>query len=493
MKRIFAISAAFALSILPAGSTSEAMDSFTTRNILNATAGRAIGLDDDTTFPGISTDSRTIKEGELFWALSGQNHDGHDWINESRNHGAAAVISHREHTNGPAIIVDDTLRALQHLAVWQRVRRDALVIGVTGSFGKTTTREMIHAALSAGHDGLRSPHNYNNHIGVPLTLLNLNEQHEYAVIEMGASAVGEIEQLANIAGPEVGVITGIGPAHLEGFGSIDAIIQAKAELLQALPTEGFAILNGDDQQVRTMAQYSDCPVIFVGENDNNDLQATDIDAQIDEIRFKVDNTTFTVNATGRHHVTAALAAIAVGREIGMSSETLANGLADFRPTAGRSELKHIGLWSVIDDTYNANPASMHAACATLRDWTGQGKRILIAGDMLELGDEADDQHQQLGATVASHGIECLATYGTHNSNITQAAVRTGMHPTQLAACDSLETLKAVLDCWLEPGDLLLIKGSRGLRMERVVHWLEEKAAHEDSQENINRAPLRLCA
>lgn len=493
MKRILAISAAFAVSILPAGSTSEAMDSFTTRDILNATKGRAIGLDDGTTFRGICTDSRTIQKGELFWALSGQNHDGHDWINESRNHGAAGAVSHRDDVNAPAIIVDNTLRALQQFAAWQRARRDALIIGVTGSFGKTTTREMIHAALGTGFQGLRSPHNYNNHIGVPLTLLELNEQHEYAVIEMGASAVGEIEQLANIAGPEVGVITGIGPAHLEGFGSIEAIIQAKAELLKALPTEGFAILNGDDPQVRSMAKDADCPVIFVGEQLNNDLNATAIITHNDRIHFEVDTIQYEINATGRHHILAALAAIAIGREFGMSPATLKEGLADFRPIAGRCQLRHIGPWSVIDDTYNSNPVSMHAASATLRDWKGHGKRILVAGDMLELGTEAGEQHQQLGRTVASHGIERLATFGTHNNNITQAAGRRGMHPTQLAACDSLETLKAVLDCWLEPGDLLLVKGSRGLKMERVVRWLEEKAAAEDLQENTNRAPLRLCA
>ena len=246
-----------------------------------ATRGVVInGSDENHRFSRVEIDSRRVTPGCLFWALRGEHHDGHDFLAEARNHGAtAAVISRRRLTQAQEawrtsnlhgelallIVVDDTLTALADFARWYRSQHEGLVIGVTGSFGKTTTREMIHAVLSGSRHGVRSLKNFNNHIGLPLSLLELDQSHEFAVLEMGASAVGEIAALAKIAQPKIGVITGIGLAHVEGFGSPEGIVRGKGELLEALPNSGFAILPGDDPVTRAMAGRTSSTVIVVGE------------------------------------------------------------------------------------------------------------------------------------------------------------------------------------------------------------------------------------
>jgi UDP-N-acetylmuramoyl-tripeptide--D-alanyl-D-alanine ligase len=371
--------------------------------------------------------------------------------------------------------VPDTLRALWDYAAWHRGQRDAAVIGVTGSFGKTTTREMIFAALSAGHCGLRSPRNYNNHIGVPLTLLELDDQHEFAVLELGASAVGEIEQLAKLAAPEIGVVTGIGPAHLDGFKTIERIIAAKSELIAALPACGFAVLNGDDPAVRNMATIAVCPVIFVGEQEHNDITAHGINIRETAIRFRVEQDDYELPAIGRHHVHAALAAIAIGREIGLSPATIAAGLRSFQPVDGRCRPHRVGDWHVIDDTYNSNPGSLQAACALLRDWPGAGRRILVTGDMRELGTETIHWHHDAGRRAAEANIDLIVAHGDLARHVVGGAREAGMDAGRLADCKSMEAVQTVLDCWLEPGDVILVKGSRAMRMERVVEWLKEQA------------------
>ena len=251
--------------------------------LATATHGEIVGRSEaETTCSRVEIDSRGVRLGDVFWALRGEHHDGHSFLVEARHRGASAAVVRRDRlaqaqeawktgsghgTVPPLVVVEDTLIALGEFARWHRQQQDGLVIGVTGSFGKTTTREMIHAVLSAAHSGVRSLKNFNNHIGLPLSLLELDQSHEFAVLEMGASAVGEIAMLSEIAQPEVGVITGIGLAHVEGFGSPERIVLAKGELLEALPATGFAILPGDDAVTREMAERSSCPVLFVG----NDL------------------------------------------------------------------------------------------------------------------------------------------------------------------------------------------------------------------------------
>ncbi|MCH8830422.1 MAG: UDP-N-acetylmuramoyl-tripeptide--D-alanyl-D-alanine ligase, partial [Planctomycetes bacterium] len=380
-------------------------------NLLTATGGQARGFSStQVSFAGVGIDSRTIESGHIFWAIRGERHDGHDFVGEAFSRGAAAcVIEKTKQTKkcGPAVVVKDVQQALADFAGWHRSQSEAMVVGVTGSFGKTTTREMIHAALTADFSGIRSPHNFNNEIGLPLSLLNIEADHEFAVVEMGASRVGEIQRLSQIALPEVGVVTGIGLAHVEGFGSIEKIIEAKGELLESLPETGFAVLPGDDRLARKLAERAKCPVLFAGEGRENQIRAEEIEVTNEEIRFKQAGDRFAVPATGRHHLQAALLAVAVSREVGMNAAAIAAGLKTFRPVSGRCCLETIGRWQVIDDTYNSNPQSMLAACEVLKNWQGQGRKILVAADMLELGKHSDDCHRELGWAAAEAKVDRL--------------------------------------------------------------------------------------
>jgi len=463
------------------------MERVSLTELLAATGGAAVGFDRlDVGFEAVANDSRTSGAGDLFWALRGDRHDGHDFVQDALARGAAACIVQADKHRGehrPAVLVRDTLEALWDLARWYRRRLDVLTIAVTGSVGKTTTREMIHAALGAGFAGTRSPHNYNNHIGVPLSILGIERHHDFAVLEIGASRVGEIHELAGIAVPQVGVVTAVGPAHLDGFGDEDEIVRAKGELIEALPKSGLAVLAGDDPRVRQMAVRAACRVVFVGEGANNDLRATDVEAGPNRLRYRIDGDTYELPVTGRHHLTAALCATAVAREIGMSPAAIAEGLDTFTPARGRCRPEQIGAWIVIDDTYNANPSSMQAACEVLKGWAGDGSRILVAGDMLELGCRTEELHVTLGRTVARAGIDHLLAYGGSAHHVIRGAREAGMDSRRLADCREIDDVSAALECRLEPGDVVLVKGSRGMRMERVIDRIREHAARNSVENN----------
>ncbi len=473
------------------------MERLSLLDLMQATGGRLADVPSaDLPFYRVMIDSRETRPGDVFLAIRGDRVDGHDFCAQAIERGAVLSVtaaSRADDVAGPKLIVDDTIHALGKFATWYRSTLDALVIGVTGSVGKTTTRDLIHAALASEYEGLRSRKNFNNTIGLPLTMLDIEHQHEFAVLEMGAGRVGDIRELADIARPEVGVVTAIGPAHLASFGSLEAIIRGKGELLEALPTSGFAVLPGDDPILRQMADRAPCPVIFVGEGDDNHLQATRVRASFEGLRFEVDGCEFDVPVFGRHHLTNVLCAIAIAREIGVSTQSLIQGLSYFRPVEGRSFLKTIGSWTVIDDTYNASPKAVVAACEMLREleMPGIGQRILVLGDMRELGSSAASEHEQIGALAAKLKIDLLLACGEHADDFAHGAERAGMDRHRIAAAPDIETAKAVLDCWLEPGDAILVKGSRATRMERIVDWLAERA----ELENVLRGPSRqrYCA
>lgn len=472
------------------------MDSVSLNQLLAATSGQAIGFEsDDVVFPAVGIDSRSINPGDLFWAIQGEHHDGHAFVGEAFNRGVAACVVEADKISaaaGPVIVVKDTLSALWDFSRWYRKHQEALIVGVTGSVGKTTTREMIHAALQTTYAGTRSPKNYNNHFGLPLSILEIEKQHEFAVLELGASALGEIRDLSEIAAPEIGVVTGIGSAHLEGFGSVECVMQAKGELIESLPSSGFAVLAGDDPRVRQLAERAQCRVLFVGENSNNDLRATDVEIQDNRIRFRVDNEPYEVSAVGRHHLTSALIAIAIGQEIGMHSRQIAEGLKTFEAVSGRCRLEQIGSWTVIDDSYNASPTSMQAACDIFKEWQDVSGKILVTGDMLELGNRSEDFHRELGQMAAEAGIDMLAAHGGHAADVVRGASDAGMDVFRMAECEYFDSMLAVLDCWLEPGSMILVKGSRGMQMERVVAWMRQRAEHEQLTKE-NTPALRACA
>lgn len=472
------------------------MQATSLHSLLATVHGDPIALSSgDATFTRVRIDSRLVQPGDLFWALKGSLTDGHRFVPEAFERGAlAAVISRAWAGQGSSdspltqcIAVDDTLTALQQFAAAHRRRCDALVIGVTGSVGKTTTRHLIHTVLSARCAGMQSPHNFNNHIGVPLSLLEIEPQHEFAAIELAASREGEIARLAAVAQPEVGVLTAIAPAHLETFGSLDAICRTKGELLESLPKSGFAVVNGDDQYARRLAQRAACRVLLVGERASNDLVVRNIDIDDGLIRFRVGESEFALPAVGRHHLPAALMAVAIGREIGLSDEKIADGLAAFTAVPGRCEPLFVGSWIVIDDTYNANPGSMQAACRLLREWNRVNQRVLVVGDMLALGDQTESYHRQLGSTAAVCGVDRLVAIGTQAETIAVSARETGMDAGCLAACRDLETALALLDCWLEPGDVIVVKGSRDMRMERIIDGLRNLAATDELPQQIRKA------
>lgn len=462
------------------------MERLSLHDLTQATGGQLTDTSSaDRPFERVSIDSRDVRPGDVFWALKGEHHDGHDFIPQALERGAACCVTSRSHgeaAGGSRLIVEDSLASLSRFARWYRGTLEALVIGVTGSVGKTTTRDLIHAALAAEYEGVRSRKNFNNLIGLPLSLLDIEQQHEFAVLELGAAREGDIRALAEIAVPEVGVVTAIGPAHLASFGSLDAIIRTKGELLDCLPPTGFAVLPGDDPILRQMADRAPCPVIFVGEGDDNHLRATRVRASFEGLRFEADGGEFDVPVCGRHHLTNVLCAIAIAREIGVSPKSLAQGLSYFQPIEGRTCLHTIGPWTVIDDTYNASPKSVAAACRMMKDLElpGLGQRIVVLGDMRELGPSAANEHEQIGELAARLRIDLLLACGDHADDIAGGAERAGMDPHRIAAAPDIETAKAVLDCWLEPGDTILVKGSRATRMERMVEWLRERAALEET-------------
>lgn len=471
------------------------MERFSLRDLMQATGGRLRDVDStDARFNRVTIDSREVQPGDIFWALKGEHHDGHDFVAQARERQARLAVISSEQSDalsGPALIVDETRPALGRFASWHRSQLDVLVIGVTGSVGKTTTRELTFAALSSQFQGIRSRRNFNNLIGLPLSLLDLEEAHEFAVMEMGASRVGDIQQLCDIAVPEIGIVTAVGPAHLESFGSLSAIYQTKGELLEQLPATGFAVLPGDDINLRQMADRAPCPVIFVGQGDDNHLRATRIEADPGSLRFDCEGVHFDIPVNGRHSLTNALCAVAVGLELGIPVDQLATGLARFSPAPGRCGVLKIGPWTVIDDTYNASPLSVAASCRMLKELQipGARNRFLVLGDMRELGPTAAYEHEQIGKLAAQLDIDRVLVCGEFANDVARGAIRSGMKPDRIAAATSTETLLAILDCWLEPDDVMLIKGSRSTRMEQVISWLKTCAEFAISADR----PQKACA
>lgn len=420
----------------------------------------------DSVFVGCSTDSRNLEREQLFVALQGPNHDGHEHLSEAGRRGAAAaLVSRPVEASLPMIRVADTLQALGRLAGVWRDRFELPVIGVTGSNGKTTVKEMLASILSAGAPLLATRGNLNNEIGLPLTLMGLNADHRLAVIEMGANHPGEIARLARIARPHVGVITQCAPAHLEGFGSIEGVAQAKGELISNLDADGTAIINADDEFAplwRRLAGNRRC-LSFALE------AAADVRAEWRqestgshiELSTPAGRIVLRLALPGRHNVANAAAATATALAVGAAPEAIASGLERMRPVAGRLEPKIIDRdICIIDDTYNANPASLQAALEVLAAFPG--RHWLVLGDMAELGDAAPDYHRQVAQMVRDYHVDRLLTIG-ELSRLTAASFGEGADHHA-----SLDALVASLGESLEPHTTVLVKGSRSMHMERVV-------------------------
>jgi UDP-N-acetylmuramoyl-tripeptide--D-alanyl-D-alanine ligase len=436
----------------------------------------------DATIVGpIVTDSRTIAPDEVLWGLAGPRFDGAHFAEEAFMRGASgAVVAGRrvEPWAGRwSLEVDNSLESLWQIAAWSRRKFSAPLVAVTGSVGKTTTRRMIDAVLASRLSGTTSPKNYNNHIGVPLSLLRLERWHQYAVVELGATAPGEIRRLAQLARPQIGVITHIADAHLGCFGSCEAIAAAKAELLTELPDDGVAVLNGDDPALRRMADRCRARVVWFGRGADVDLQAEHVESRHGRLSFRVDGQSYELAVWGRHHLTAALAAIAVGRSFDFDPAEIAAALASFTGVLMRCEVNQAAGATIVNDCYNSSPTAMRAALELLREIDAPGKRIVVAGDMADLGSAAPQWHRRLGHEVVSLcGADLLIACGEHAEETASAAATAGMPRERTRACrDWQEALPMLLD-EMQSGDVVLVKGARAMGMERLVESLNSRDA-----------------
>lgn len=432
---------------------------------------------DDVVFEGVSTDTRTLRAGELFVALRGPNFDGHDYLDEAQIKGAAAaLIEHGRETPVPSVAVDDTRLGFGRLARAWRLRCPAKVVGLTGSNGKTTLKEMIAAVLAQSGATLATRGNLNNDIGVPLTLCRLRDER-YAVIEMGANHAGEIDYLTGLAKPDVAVLNNAGRAHLEGFGSLEGVARAKAEIMHGLDADGVFVFNADDRFAGLWHELAaDRRQRTFGVNQPADVSSPADDYRVVwkghhfETRFPVHceagDIDVSLRLAGEHNRMNALAATAASLAIGVPLETVAPALREIEPVPGRLRpLPGPGGARLIDDSYNANPDSVMAALRVLQ--TAPGRRTLVLGDLAELGDEALDLHRQIGESVAEAGIERLLTIGTLSAAAGQSFTGEHRHYEERAA------LAEQLGGELSEQDSVLIKGSRSAHMDELVAALSE--------------------
>ena len=421
----------------------------------------------------ICTDSRELKKGDLFIALRGENFDAHSFVGKAAELGAAAAVIDLDLENLPSdftvIKVVDTLAALQAIATCYRRTLSLKAVVITGSNGKTSTKDFTAAVLAQRYQVLKTEGNLNNHIGLPLTLLRALTTDEIGVLEIGMNHPGEIEPLAKIAGPDVGVITNIGLAHIEFMGSRDAIALEKGMLAESLGGGGYLVLDAEDEFTPGIADRSQAKLIRSGA----DVFATDIEQTAEGIRFTVhsdhQSTVVQLSVPGLHMVKNALLAISVGTIFGLSLEECATGLAESRLTKGRLELKEVRGIRVIDDSYNANPDSMEAALKTLAGMPTDGRRFAALGQMNELGHESERGHQRVGEVAGREGIDCVITVGNEASTIADAAEESGVKEVIRVATtgESADLLRRMI----QPGDLLLIKGSRSVKMETILEKL----------------------
>ena len=430
---------------------------------------------DDRDFDGVSTDTRTIHEGELFFALQGPNFDGNDYVRAAKEAGAAgAVVSRRVNDNVAQLIVDDTKAALGRFAAAWRNEHDATVVGVTGSNGKTTLKELIAACLSRKAATLATHGNLNNDIGVPLMLARIDASHRYVVLEMGANHAGEIAYLTKLVRPDVVVITNAGAAHLEGFGSIKGVAHAKGEILQGEPRPQVAILNADDKYFPYWSsQVEDIRCLSFGFDEAADVRADNIVATSDHTTFTLHTAQGSVDIAlplvGIHNVRNACAAAAVALALEIGVDDIRDALESVNPVGGRLQpVRGINDATLYDDSYNANPLSVIAAAEFLASLPGES--WLVLGDMKELGDDAEELHREVGEAARASGVNRLFAYGDLAAS---AAEGFGEHASWFASLDALvDELCAGMTSEIN----VLVKGSRSMRMERVVDALREPDA-----------------
>jgi UDP-N-acetylmuramoyl-tripeptide--D-alanyl-D-alanine ligase len=457
----------------------------TLAEVAQFSGGRLIQGDPALAVDRLHTDTRTLTTGDCFVALHGDRFDGHEFVREVRHHGAvAALVSKRTLPDLPAdlglVEVPNTLEGLQRFAATYRSLLSVRTIGVTGSSGKTSTKELIAAVLRTRFKTKATEGNLNNHIGVPLTLIRLDEDDEYGVIEMGMNHPGEIAPLAAMAAPSIGVISSIGPAHIEFFSGQAAIAEEKAALLAALPADGVAILNGDDEWSRRIASTSTARVVWTGQGVDSTWRAEDLQVTSEGLTFLMRHDTESVPVRlpyfNRVMAANALLAAAVGAECGLNLAEIATGLESAQVPGARMQLVKARGASIINDAYNANPASMRAALVALKEFPGAARRLAVLGSMGELGQHAPELHRAIGEFAAREGIDFIVAVGPHADSSRAGALSAGMSPERVVLAPDVIEATEVLLAHLREGDAVLVKGSHFMGLEKLVATVAGKDA-----------------
>ena len=449
---------------------------FSLREILAAVDGELILGNPGESFQGACIDSRTVKKGEIFIAIKGERYDGHDFIAEAISRGAGCIIAQRnkvlllgQRLPQAVVMVKDTLRALSSLAYYHRKRFGIPVIGITGSNGKTTTKEMLSCLLSSRYNVLKNEGTQNNLIGVSLTLLRLNPQHDIAVLELGTNHFGEIRELARVAAPNVGIITNIGPAHLEFFGDERGVLREKWSLIEELAFPRIAILNSDDSLLRERINNcsEDTQIFSFGFDSPADFPGKKVICRNKKISFWVKNYQLQLKTCSRINVYNALAAYAASRIFSVDAYDIINKFSRFRFPDARFQAKNIRGIEVIDDAYNANPVSLRCALDAFRTFPARGRKIAVIADMLELGDKGEILHRRAGEELGRSGIDFIVGIGSLSHIACDQALSEGFNPQAVRKCSSVSDARDFIRGLAKKGDAILLKGSRGMRLEEI--------------------------
>lgn len=460
------------------------MQSMTISDIKNAVKGTLYNNSNEhnNNIKGISIDSRTLSKGDLYIPIKGENYDGHDFIKHAIKNGALACFTENEDNirdNKNIILVNNTLTALHDLALYYRKKFNIPFVAITGSSGKTTTKDMIASVLEQKYNVLKTQGNFNNEIGLPLTLFQLENHHEIAIIEMGMSNLGEIKRLVNMVLPEIAIITNVGLTHIENLGSQENIFNAKKEIFDTLKKDQLALLNGDDKYLNTIND-DNFNVSFVGMDGGNlDLRAKEIIRKENSISFSIENENkkieeFHLNLPGIHNIYNGLFAIYTGKYLGLSYKEIQAGLNKFKPSKMRMDISENGKVKIINDVYNANPDSMKAALNALKDSGKNRRKIAVLGDMLEMGKWAEEAHIDIGKTLSELRIDILLSVGQNAQFYVNGAVSNGLSKDNAISFKSNDDVIKYLDTIISDGDVILIKGSRGMKMEEIAIFLQER-------------------
>jgi len=450
--------------------------------ILDSTGGTLISGNPNYVFKGVSTDSRKINKEEIFFALKGDNFNGQDFLEQAFERGAGGAVIEdapiQELDNKVLVQVPSTLKALGDLAAsWRMSFPDLKVAAITGSNGKTTTKEMAWSIVSLKYKTLKNIGNFNNLIGLPLTLFELNNEYEAAVVEVGMNEFGELSRLSEIARPDVGAITNIGHAHLEKLGGLDGVARAKGELVENFKEDKIFVVNLDDERVKNIADKLNCQKVTFGINSKDAMiTAWDIESgDLKNIKFNMnisgDVLPVSIKGIGLHNVLNSLCAAGIAVSLGCDSAQIQEGLSNYTPANMRLQVLDTAYgFKIINDAYNANPDSMRRAIDELVRLKGDGNTLAVLGDMLELGDGSEMEHLELGAYASKSGVDHLISFGAFSGKTLEGYINSKKG---LPAQTHDEAAKLVLEL-AKPGDLVLVKGSRGSRMERVIKEIIEE-------------------